>query len=175
MGERKFAEVGCTSCHLPRLPLRSLWFFEPNPYNRPGAVVPSDVNGQIVLPLPFAKGSGIAKDDDGSPYVAAYSDLKRHVICDDDDPFYCNEKLKQDFVPIEQFLTTKLWDVGSSAPYGHRGDLTTISEAIIHHSGEAKEVKRKFLILQENEKIAVVVFLRSLQVFTDLNGATEWR
>ena len=32
--------------------------------------------------------------------------------------------------PTEEFLTRKLWDVGSSDPYGHRGDLTTMTEAI---------------------------------------------
>ena len=97
------------------------------------------------------------------------------MICDDDDPFFCNETLRQDFVPINQFLTPKLWDAGTSGPYGHRGDLTTISEAIIHHSGEAKEVKQRFLNLPDKEKVAVVTFLRSLQVLKDFNGSTEWR
>ncbi len=176
LGEQRFNEIGCASCHVPRLPLRSLWFLEPSPYNRPGAVVPSDVGGQVVVPLPFAADSGLYRDDaDGAPYVAAYTDLKRHVICDDDDTFFCNERLRQDFVPIDQFLTSKLWDAGSSAPYGHRGDLTTLSEAIIHHSGEAKEVRQAFLALPDKEKTAVVMFLRSLQVLKDFKGLTGWR
>ncbi|MGY3388762.1 hypothetical protein ACVWW6_001353 [Bradyrhizobium sp. USDA 3311] len=156
LGEIRFGELGCAGCHIPRLPLRSLWFFEPNPYNRPGAVVPTDVGGQIAIPLPFSDESALFKDATGAPFVAAYTDLKRHVICDDDDPFFCNERLRQDFVPTNQFLTSKLWDAGTSGPYGHRGDLTTMSEAIIHHSGEAKEVKRAFLSLPDNEKTAVI-------------------
>ncbi|MFQ3458875.1 di-heme oxidoredictase family protein [Bradyrhizobium sp. UFLA01-814] len=175
LGEIRFGEIGCGSCHIPRLPLRSLWFFEPNPYNRPGAVVPTDVGGQIAIPLPFSDDSALFKDATGAPFVAAYTDLKRHVICDDDEPFFCNETLRQDFVPTNQFLTSKLWDAGTSAPYGHRGDLTTLSEAIIHHSGEAKEVKQAFLTLPDNEKTAVIKFLRSLQVTKDFNGSTEWR
>lgn len=175
LGERRFGEVGCATCHVPRLPLRSLWFFEPSPYNRPGAVVPSDVGGQVAVPLPFVTGSGLDREADGAPYVAAYTDLKRHVICDDDDRFFCNEQLRQDFVPIDQFLTSKLWDAGTSAPYGHRGDLTTLSEAIIHHSGEAKDVKQAFLALPDDEKTAVILFLRSLQVSKEFKGLTRWR
>jgi hypothetical protein len=175
LGEVRFDEIGCASCHVPKLPLRSLWFLEPNPYNRPGAVVPSDVGGQIAIPLAFSDGSGLFRDATGTPYVAAYTDLRRHVICDEDDPFFCNERVRQDFVPVNQFLTPKLWAVGTSMPYGHRGDLTTLSEAIIHHSGEAKEVKRAFLSLPDKEKIAVITFLRSLQVTKGLIDSTGWR
>lgn len=175
LGEIRFSEIGCASCHIPRLPLRSLWFLEPNPYNRPGAVVPTDVGGQIAVPLAFSASSAVFRDATGAPYVAAYTDLKRHVICDEDDPFFCNERRRQDFVPIDQFLTSKLWDAGTSGPYGHRGDLPTLSEAIIHHSGEAKEVKRAFLSLPDKDKIAIITFLRSLKVTNDFNSLTEWR
>jgi hypothetical protein len=175
LGERRFNEIGCATCHVPQLPLRSLWFLEPNPYNRPGAVVPSDVGGQIAIPLTFSNDSGLYRDAVGTPYVAAYTDLKRHVICDEEDPFFCNEQVRQDFVPTDQFLTAKLWAVGTSMPYGHRGDLTTLSEAILHHSGEAKEVKRAFLALPDKEKIAIITFLRSLEVTKDFAGSTGWR
>jgi len=40
-------------------------------------------------------------------------------------------------IPTEMFLTHRLWDAGNSAPYGHRGDLTTLTEAIMAHGGEA--------------------------------------
>ena len=175
LGEQRFGEIGCATCHVPRLPLRSLWFLEPSPYNRPGAVVPSDIGGQVAVPLPFAADTALARDAEGNPYVAAYTDLKRHVICDDDDPFFCNERRRQDFVPTDQFLTTKLWDAGTSAPYGHRGDLSTLSEAIVHHSGEAKDARRAFLALPDREKTAVVLFLRSLQVVRDFKGLFGWR
>ncbi|MER8622880.1 di-heme oxidoredictase family protein [Mesorhizobium sp. M1143] len=174
-GEALFNEVGCASCHVPKLPLRSRWFFEPNPYNRPGAVVPSDVGGQIAVPLPVSEDSAVFSDSTGQLYVAAYTDLKRHVICDDDDPFFCNERRRQDFVPTNQFLTSKLWDAGSSAPYGHRGDLPTLSEAIVHHSGDAKDVKLAFLALSNEEKTAIIVFLQSLKVTKDFSGSTGWR
>jgi len=175
VGKTKFREIGCTTCHVPALPLRTLWFFEPNPYNRPGSAVPADVGGQIAVPLPFAKGSGLFRAADGTPYVVAYTDLKRHVICDDSDAYFCNEKIRQDFVPTNQFLTAKLWDAGSSAPYGHRGDLTTISEAIIHHSGEAKWTKQAFVRLSDSDKRAIVTFLLSLRTVSESGTLTPWR
>lgn len=167
LGERKFAAVGCTDCHRPYLPLRSAWFFEPSPYNRPGSIVPSDVAGQIHLAIPVAAGTGVYVTPEGEMRVAAFTDLKRHVICDGDDLYFCNERLRQDFVPTDQFLTTKLWDVGSTSPYGHRGDLTTLSEAIVHHSGEARATKRAFLALPDGEKRAVILFLKTLQIVED--------
>lgn len=164
LGKRQFDAVGCTSCHVPSLPLRSAWFFEPSPYNRPGSIVPTDVLGQIALPLPVEAGTAVYRTPEGEVRVQAFTDLKRHVICDAEDPFYCNEKIRQDFVPTDQFLTSKLWDIGSSSPYGHRGDLTTVSEAIIHHSGEATPSRRAFMKLPDEEKRAIVLFLKSLQI-----------
>lgn len=170
LGEWLFAQIGCSGCHISKLPLRSAWFLEPNPYNRPGSAIPRDMAGQIAMPINMQAPSssdypsGVYRDDEGQVFVAAYTDLKRHVICDDDDPFFCNEKIEQDFVPTNQFLTTKLWDAGTSAPYGHRGHLTTLEAAIIHHSGEAKDVKKKFVKLPRSEKIAIIYFLQSLQV-----------
>jgi len=96
--------------------------------------------------------------------VRAYTDLKRHIICDDADPFFCNERVVQDGVPTDQFLTRKLWDVGSTAPYGHRGDLTTITEAILHHAGEARPQRERFEALAEEDRAAIVEFLKTLQV-----------
>jgi hypothetical protein len=163
-GERTFREIGCAGCHVPQLPLRSGWFQEPNQYNRPGSTVPADVAGVLIIPLEMGDGTGVYKGKDGQVYVSAFTDLKRHRICDDDDPFFCNERRSQDFVPTDEFLTAKLWDCGSSAPYGHRGDLTTVSEAIIHHSAEGKVARNAFLQLTDHEKRAVIAFLLSFKV-----------
>jgi len=64
-----------------------------------------------------------------------------------------------------QFLTAKLWDVGHTSPYGRRGDLTTIQEAIgVHHAGEARPSGERFAALPEEDQGAIVEFLRTLQV-----------
>ena len=174
IGQQKFREVGCATCHIPTLPLRTMWFFEPNPYNRPGAAVPADTGGQIPVPLPIENSSALFRADDGAIYVSAFTDLKRHVICDHDDLYFCNEKRIQDFVPTDQFLTAKLWDAGSSGPYGHRGDLTTLSEAILHHSGEAKEARKAFLRLQDHERKGIVLFLQSLRNVSEAGVLDPW-
>ena len=100
----------------------------------------------------------------GGAVVHAYTDLKRHVIADDKDPFFRNERVRQSAVPVDQFITRKLWDVGSSAPYGHRGDLTTITEAILHHAGEARPQRERFAALSQTQRNQIVEFLRQLQV-----------
>lgn len=99
--------------------------------------------------------------------VRAYTDLKRHKIADEADPFFANERVVQGGVPLDQFITRKLWDVGSSAPYGHRGDLTTISEAILHHAGQARPMRESFAALPVEEQADIVAFLKTLQVLPE--------
>ncbi len=162
-GERLFSTVGCAACHVPSLTLESRNFIEPNPFNRPGTATPADVSGSISIPIPAGGiGSGIEPTQDGKLRVWLFSDLKRHVICDGDDRFFCNEQRRQDNVPTDQFLTAKLWDAAESAPYGHRGDCDTLSEAILHHSGEAQDSRRRFQRLSDGEKRALIAFLLSL-------------
>jgi CxxC motif-containing protein (DUF1111 family) len=116
----------------------------------------------------------------GTAIVRPFTDLKRHDICDEQLDHFENEMIAQgrlngsapasDFTmeppprPTAEFLTRKLWDVGNSAPYGHRGDLSTISEAIFWHGGEAKTTRDAFLALTPVQQNAVVEFLKSLQI-----------
>ena len=65
------------------------------------------------------------------------------------------------------FITRKLWDVGNSAPYGHRGDLTTITEAILMHGGEARASRDAFDGLFIEDRAALVSFLKTLQVLAE--------
>jgi CxxC motif-containing protein (DUF1111 family) len=98
----------------------------------------------------------------GGHAVRAYTDLKRHDLCDGEIRRLCNEERRQDNVPTELFLTAKLWDAASSAPYGHRGDLRTLSKAIVNHGGEARPQREAFLGLPESDKRAVIAFLCTL-------------
>lgn len=106
--------------------------------------------------------------------------MKRHNLCDEGDDFYCNELLTQgtlagfadasDFTipvkprPTEEFLSRKLWDVGNSDTYGHHGDLTTLTQAIDHHAGEARGSRDAFFALPQDKQNTVIEFLKSLQV-----------
>lgn len=153
-GKVLFQSVGCNQCHIPKLPLDSAIFTEPGPYNRPGAITPDDVEGVINLTLPSS--------EDNHNYVEAYTDFRRHNLCDAEVNHFCNELIRQDNIDPELFLTSKLWDLATSAPYGHRGDLSTLSEAILAHGGEARPQREKFLSLSDAEKQNLISFLLTL-------------
>ena len=164
-GERLFSEIGCADCHLPTLVLNNPVFSEPNPYNTIGNLRVRDINRPFSFDLTRDIPSpALERGIGGGAVVHAYTDLKRHVIADDKDPFFRNERVRQSAVPVDQFITRKLWDVGSSAPYGHRGDLTTITEAILHHAGEARPQRERFGALSQTQRNQIVEFLRQLQV-----------
>lgn len=180
-GEALFAQANCTSCHLPAMELNSRLFSEPNPFNPAGTFRDTsqsfsfDLTEEGELPR-------LEKADGGKAIVRAYTDLKRHTLCDDladPDPirFFCNEELAQnrpdqDGRPgSEFFLTRKLWDVGNSAPYGHRGDITTIAEAILYHGGEARAARDAFVGMPLEDQQKIVAFLKTLQVLPPVAGS----
>jgi hypothetical protein len=177
-GERLFSQVGCTGCHVPALPLKSTIYCEPNPLNTDGDF--RDTSQSYCVDL--QKTSGLA-----GKLVNAYTDLKRHSICDptrDYDPetnHFCDDPPRTitpgtdgtgpgnqggplDRPPYHQFLTAKLWDTGNSAPWGHRNDLDTVYDAIVAHGGEATASKDMFDGLSDADQLAVVVFLKSLRM-----------
>lgn len=173
-GERVFDEVGCTTCHVPALHLDDPVFAEPNPFNPPGTFNDTSQTYRFDLTR-VGQLPRLERSRRGGAIVRAYTDLKRHNLCDPEDQpdairFFCNEQFDQgrpaqDGRPgREFFITRKLWDVGSSAPYGHRGDLTTITEAILYHGGEARQSRDAFVALPAELQAAVVEFLKSLQV-----------
>ncbi len=167
-GRTKFKEVGCESCHISKMTLKSPIFSEANPYNPAGNLKPDQMQRKVKFNM-TQQGLGplLEEDKNGGAIVRAFTDLKRHVICDEQDSFFCNEKLVQGGVPKNQFITRKLWDVGNSAPYGHRGDLTTMSAAILHHSAEARESRDAYAALPVDQQNDIIEFLKSLQVLPE--------
>ncbi|QTD52713.1 di-heme oxidoredictase family protein [Sulfidibacter corallicola] len=167
-GERTFSRVGCDSCHKPELVLDSPIFTEPNPYNPDGNLQVSEVTSVFSFDVTqLGDSPRPEKTNSGKVVVRAFTDLKRHNLCDEDYNHYCNEELVQGGVPTEQFLTRKLWDVGNTAPYGHRGDLTTMTESIHYHGGDARESRDRFFALSEMQRAEVIEFLKSLQILPE--------
>ena len=59
-------------------------------------------------------------------------------------------------------MTSELWGVGSTAPYGHRGDMTTLAEVIAAHGGDASHSTQAWNELDEDQRLDVIAFLKTL-------------
>ena len=118
-GEKQFDSVGCTSCHRATLPLKSLIFTDPAPYDMAGTLRAGEVKKGITIDLdavPFAK--DLKKNDKGEWLIPLYSDLKRHLIVDNQVNQLGNELQAQRFVERDVFLTPRLWGVARQRPMG---------------------------------------------------------
>ena len=173
-GEEVFEKVGCSSCHLSKLPLqKSGWMFtEPGPYNPPlnlrvGATRTLAVNlNSRELPLPR-----LAPDptDPDTVWVPAYTDFKLHDIMDPESP---SEPLDQNQTPWtpkfrlgnRRFLTKRLWGAANEPPFFHHGLYTTMRQAVLAHSGEALGSRTQFERLKTYDQDSVIEFLKTLQV-----------
>lgn len=174
IGEQRFKQIGCSSCHVPRLPLMNNgWIYtEPGPYNPPGnlqvgeaAPVSVDLTGNE-LPGPRLK-----PDGNGIVWVPAFTDLKLHDITSglkdpNREPLDQNEPAGTEafFASNGKFITRKLWGAGNSGPYMHHGKFTTMREAILAHSGEALQSRQAFQGLSPYDRDCVIEFLKSLRI-----------
>ncbi len=162
-GAKQFASLGCASCHIPALPLKSLVFTDPAPYDMAGTLRAREVRKPIVIDLsqqPFAR--RLLKNGEGEWLVPLFGDLKRHLVVDDQVNALGNELQAQRFVERDVFQTARLWGVGSTAPYGHRGDFRMLEEVIAAHGGEARFARDAYLALDKPARDSVIAFLRSL-------------
>jgi len=62
-------------------------------------------------------------------------------------------------------MTTALWGVGSTSPYGHDGRSINLSEVILRHGGEAQVARDDFARLPLHKRNAIIEFLNSLVLF----------
>jgi Di-haem oxidoreductase, putative peroxidase len=187
-GEFKFKAIGCTDCHIPELPLEDPIFTEPNPFNpADGNLDPNDAyvatfgtfafdlnnpKQDVAFPRLKAKGNGITM-------VPAFTDLKLHDITDhglsgpndpDEDPL--NGHLSPPSSGTNSFfLTRKLWGFANEPPYYHHGRFMTIREAIEAHKGDALTQATAWSALSDDDKNAIIEFLKTLQQIEP--GTTE--
>jgi hypothetical protein len=172
LGERKFEDIGCATCHIPKLPLdKQGWIYsEPNPFNPPGNLrmgetrdVKVDLSSDL-LPPPR-----IRADASGVVWVDAYTDFKLHNICagpEDAEPLDMNQsqwsaKFRDGNC---RFLTKRLWGAANEPPFFHHGLFTTLRRSVLAHSGEAKASRQAFEALSPHERDSVIEFLKTLQV-----------
>ncbi|MFZ1815917.1 MAG: di-heme oxidoredictase family protein [Rhizobiaceae bacterium] len=164
-GSRLFDQIGCTSCHVRQLPLSSLDFSDPGPFDAAGTLRASDVANPTRYHLALAGwAQTLQKDSDGNWLVPLFGDLKRHRIADPRNAAFGNELLAQRFVDRDVFQTTELWGIASTAPYGHRGDMVTLDQAIRAHGGDAAPVTAAYIALPDDERSALIAFLKTLVI-----------
>jgi mono/diheme cytochrome c family protein len=184
-GGQVFRQVGCASCHIPRLLLDDPVFSEPsrNPSFR-DAVLPAgqdplaeglDPSHPVTFDLTNGQPENVIRNQDGrlifrlgsfqknsagKTAVLLFGDLKRH----DMGPGLA-EPIDEAGTGASMFLTRNLWGVGSTAPYMHDGRATTLTEAILEHGGEGAAARDAFTRLALGEQKDLLAFLNNLILF----------
>ena len=162
-GATLFERWGCADCHRPALPLTGLRFADPGPYDTAGTLRAADVGAAIILDLGALDWvAKLPRNAAGDVLVPLFGDLKRHVIADAAVSAFGNELLAQNFVERNMFMTAELWGVAATAPYGHRGDMTVLDEAIRAHGGEGRASRDRYVEAPDASRAELVAFLRTM-------------
>lgn len=164
-GRKVFDSVGCAACHVADLQI--------NRDRRVGDVetVYDPVNGifnslfatatPLFNTLDDGTGFPLLKTPQFQPFLVKdiFTDFKRHDLGPN---FY---ERNYDGTVRTLFLTTALWGVGTTAPYGHDGRSINLMEVILRHGGEAEAARNRFATLSRANQGALIEFLNSLVIF----------
>ncbi len=164
-GLKAFRKVGCATCHVPELTV--------NRDRRVADVETVYDPSKAIYNNLFATASPLFRTvDDGTglppmklPNYGTflvrniYSDFKRHDL----GPNF-HERNYSGSMQTE-FITTPLWGVGSTGPYGHDGRSINLREVILRHGGEAQSSRDAFSRLPRAKQDAILEFLNSLVLF----------
>ena len=96
-----------------------------------------------------------------------FADFKRHDLGPN---FY---ERNYDGTTQKQFMTTPLWGVGSTGPYGHDGRSISLEEVILRHGGEAQSERNRFAALRSLDRGELIAFLNSLVLFPPEDTASS--
>jgi CxxC motif-containing protein (DUF1111 family) len=164
-GQRLLAKTNCTRCHVPSMDIARdrrvadvETRFDPVRGHinrlfataRPLFTVTTDAAGLPPLKVPL-QGTFKVRN--------IYTDFKRHDL----GPQF--HEREYDGTLQREFLTTPLWGVGSTSPYGHDGRSISLLEVILRHGGEAAAERNAFAALSRKEQNQVIAFLNSLVLF----------
>jgi cytochrome c peroxidase len=164
-GEVLMASLGCTECHRPALPLKSLSFADPGPSSSAATLNTAQVQSAAIYDFNLLDwAADLPRNEKGEVMVPLFGDLKRHKMTDRSVGELGNEFLSQEFVDRTIFITAELWGIETTAPYGHRNDITTLDEMIRAHGGDARPSRDKYIAASNDEKSSVIAFLRSLVI-----------
>jgi hypothetical protein len=164
-GETILQTIGCTSCHVRNLVInrdRRVADVETAFDAGRGNINRLFATATLLLANPSSIGQAqVAKIPAMQPFQVKniFTDFKRHDL----GPNF--HERNYDGTMRTRFLTTPLWGVGSTAPYGHDGRSINLTEVILRHGGEAQEARSAFARLDSDSRNAVLRFLETLIVF----------
>jgi hypothetical protein len=164
-GLENFKEVGCAQCHVPDLTIdrdrrvadvETVYDSERGNFNNLFATATP-----LFSAVPDSSGHPAWKRPNGSSFLVRniFTDFKRHNLGPN---FY---ERNYDGTYQTMFLTTPLWGVGSTSPYGHDGRSINLRDVILRHGGEAQLARDRFAGLNSNKQQEIIEFLSSLIVF----------
>ena len=164
-GRQLFDRIGCGGCHVADLQLHR---------DRRVADVETVYDPQRGLfnslyataaPLYDAvddrSGHPPVKQPKLQPFIvkSIFTDFKRHDV---GAGFY---ERNYDGSIRREFMTTPLWGVATTAPYGHDGRSINLTEVILRHGGEAQVSRDAFARLPEVLQGFILEFLSTLVLF----------
>jgi mono/diheme cytochrome c family protein len=164
-GRQKFREVGCAQCHVPDLQIsRDRRVADLETVYDPANGIFNNLFG-TASPLftqhDDASGFPALKRSNNQPFLVRniFSDFKRHDL----GPYFYERNYSGAISKL--FLTTPLWGVGTTAPYGHDGRSINLREVILRHGGEAQVARDAFVALSPGDQLKLLEFLNSLVIF----------
>jgi mono/diheme cytochrome c family protein len=164
-GRETFDRIGCARCHVPDLSLTR---------DRRVADVETTFdaargifNGLFAVATPLHDrvdnhaGMPPRKPPAGGAFLVRniFTDFKRHDL----GPYF--HERNYDGTIRTHFMTTPLWGVGSTPPYGHDGRSISLKEVILRHGGEAEKAANAFDRLPGPKQRELLEFLNSLVLF----------
>ena len=164
-GLKEFEQIGCAQCHIPNLLInRDRRVADVETVYDPARGI---FNNLFATAVPLFKETD---DHTGYPTLKTpklgsflvnniFADFKRHDIGAN---FY---ERNYDGTLRKEFMTTPLWGVGSTAPYGHDGRSINLAEVILRHGGEAQAARDGFAHLSPENQTNLLAFLNSLVIF----------
>lgn len=158
-GRQTFEQVGCASCHMEDLQIdRDRRVADVETVYDP---VRGNFNRLFATATPLFNEVDGRKIPRRDPFLVKniFTDFKRHDLGSN---FW---ERNYDGSLEKEFLTTALWGVGSTGPYGHDGRSTNLHEVILRHGGEAREIRDRYAALDDAARADVDAFLHSLVLF----------
>ena len=165
LGRTVFDRIGCAVCHVPDLQInRDRRVADVATVYDPARGI---FNSLFATATPLYNavddGRGLAalKPPRLGPFLVrnVFTDFKRHDL---GPAFY---ERQYDGTLLKEHVTTALWGVGTTAPYGHDGRSINLTEVIRRHGGEAQASRDAFARLVPSARSALLEFLASLVLF----------